>query len=134
MVQSSNARQLLFVGDCPGRGNRAGFATAIIAALIDRREVGFTGLRILLIILPVVGSFAATLLVQTRALERKALRERGRQAIQELISKAKADFAAAKSDPEFTDVHKKLITDVAKVEEEQAREFLRIAPEPIRSR
>jgi uncharacterized membrane protein YhaH (DUF805 family) len=111
----------------------AGFATAIIAALIDHlANVGLTFLRILLITLPIVGSFAATLLVQTRALERKALRERGRQAIQGLIAEAQADYAAAKVDADFTAVHQQLIKNVQDLEADQAIEFVRIAPEAFR--
>lgn len=110
----------------------AGFATAIVAALIDHlADVGLTFLRILLIVLPIVGSFAATLLVQARVLERKALRERGRQAIQGLVAKAKADFAGAKNDADYSATHQKLIKDVQAIEAEQAFEFVRIAPGAI---
>jgi hypothetical protein len=110
----------------------AGFATAIVAALIDHLAgMGLTFLRILLITLPIIGSLAATLLVQTRALERKALRERGRQAIQGLIAKAKADYAVASSNEEWSAVHQQLIKDVQALESEQAMEFVRIAPGSI---
>jgi len=106
----------------------SGFATAIVAALIDHlASVGLTFLRVLLIALPILGSFAATLLVQTRILERKALRERGRQAIQGLIAKARSDFAAAGSNDDFTAVHQQLIKDVQAVEAEQVLEVVRIS-------
>lgn len=108
----------------------AGFATAIVAALIDHLGAGgSTLLRVLLIVLPIVGSFAATLLVQTRALERKALREHGRQRIQGLLERAKADFAEATTDERFTAIHQKLINEVQDLEAKQAMEFVRIAPE-----
>jgi hypothetical protein len=113
----------------------AGFATAIIAALMDHlANVGLTFLRILLIALPIVGSFAATLLVQTRALERKALRERGRRTIQGLIAEAKERYAAAKVDTDFTAVHRQLIENVQAEEAYQATEFVRIAPEAFQTR
>ena len=109
----------------------AGFATAIIAALIDHLAgIGLTSMRLLLITFPIVGSFAATLLVQTRALERKALRERGRQAFQGLIAKAKSDYAGCSAKEDFTTVHEKLIKDVQCVEAEQVIVFVRTAPGP----
>ena len=53
-----------------------GFATAIVAALAkDLSLVSITMPRLLLIILPIISSFAATVLVQARLLERKMLRE-----------------------------------------------------------
>lgn len=109
----------------------AGFATAIVAALLDHLQgVGETFLRLLLILLPLLGSFAATLLVQTRALERKVLREQGRQAFQGIIAQAKADFAAATDDTELTTLHHQLIESVQAIEAQQVVEFVKIAPHP----
>jgi hypothetical protein len=100
-----------------------GFATAIVAALAnDLSLVSITMPRLLLIILPIISSFAATVLVQARLLERKMLRERGRQTIQGLIARAKVDFAQAKTDESLSEIHKKLIKAVQDLEERQALE------------
>ena len=100
----------------------AGFATAIVAALIKDVSMVGTAPRLLLIILPVISSFAATVLVQARILERKMLRERGRQTIQGLIATAKADFANTQTDEVLSEVHKKLIGEVQELEGRQAIE------------
>lgn len=100
-----------------------GFATAIVAALAkDLSLVNITLPRLLLIILPIISSFAATVLVQARLLERKLLRERGRQTIQGLIELAKVDFAEAKGDESLSEIHKKLVEDVQDLEGRQALE------------
>ena len=100
----------------------AGFVTAIIAALA--KDLSLTNIslpRLLLIILPIVSSFAATVLVQARLLERKLLRERGRQTIQGLIELAKVNFANAKTE-DLSAIHKKLVEDVQELEQRQALE------------
>lgn len=101
----------------------AGFATAIVAALAkDLPLVGATFPRLLLIILPIISSFAATITVQARILERKMLRERGRHRMQGLIALAKTDFAGAKSDEALSEIHRRLIKAVQEVEKRQALE------------
>ena len=100
----------------------AGFATAIVAALVKDESVIGNAPRLVLIILPIISSFAATVLVQARILERKMLRERGRQTIQGLIATAKADLAASKSDEVLSEIHKKLIGEVQELEGRQAIE------------
>src|SRR5581483_371283 len=58
----------------------SGFATALLAALLkeDTFRAWGTG-RVLLIVLPLLGTLGSTLLVQTRIVELEALRERGRE-------------------------------------------------------
>lgn len=103
-----------------------GAATAFIAALIS--DQGFVNWRWLLVLLPLVGAFAATLLSQTRVREILVLRENGRQQIQVLIDTAKAAYAAAKDEAAITKLHSDLIVDVNRLETQQAEDVMTIVP------
>jgi len=109
----------------------SGFAAAILAALIKKEQ--FEDLdwgRISLIILPFVGSLASALLVQLRFRAFLGLRERGRQAFQNLIEQGMAKFAAASSPGTYAQIHTWLVEQAAAIEREQSRGFFEIAPAP----
>jgi hypothetical protein len=99
-------------------------ATVFIAGLVDKEL--FTQYRWLLVLLPLVGAFATTMLAQTRVRDILALREAGREQMQGLISKAKVDFAALK-DSEVSEAHAKLVTAVSHIEQAQAANILSVA-------
>jgi hypothetical protein len=99
-------------------------ATVFIAGLVDKDL--FTQYRWLLVLLPLVGSFATTMLAQTRVRDILALREAGREHVQALISKAKVNFAALK-DNEVSEAHAKLVDEVSRIEKSQAANILSIA-------
>ena len=64
----------------------AGFGTGLLAALLTEEQFrGFQAGRITLIVLPVLGSLASTVLIQSRVNARWALREEGRIAFQTLL-------------------------------------------------
>ena len=103
----------------------AGLGTAIVAALLqDEYFKGFGWGRIILVVLPIVGSFASTLLAQTRAFELASLREQGRETIQYLVSLAKTQFAAIKDDSGYTALHQQLVQHVHRLEQQQHVGFL----------
>lgn len=107
----------------------SGFATSILAALLhDRSFSGPTWARALLVLLPLVGSLASTLLMQARLLELMALREKGRQTIQYLVSCSKNRYAALSDPEEITKYHQWLIEEIAKLAQEQATGFVALAP------
>lgn len=108
----------------------AGILAAVLAAAAreDTFE-SFGRLRTALILLPIIGAVASALLAQTRVRELLALRERGREQMQALISQARADYAAASHDfDELSAIHRALVAQVARLEREQAAEFLTVAP------
>lgn len=108
----------------------AGLVTAVVAALASEdtfRSFGF--LRMILIIFPLIGTFAATFLLQTRVRDLFALRERGRQAIQFVTTTGKARFAAATKKEEFTAIHLEMAAVVEKIESEQNTGFFSVVPD-----
>jgi len=74
---------------------------------------------------------ASTYLVQSRIAELEALREKGRQGIQRLAAQARADFAAAATPQQLSEIHKNLIAAVTALEEEQARGFNALIPRQV---
>lgn len=111
-----------------------GLATAVLAAFMQEDLFkDFNVFRICLISLPVVGTLASTFLIQTRVRDLLALRERGRQSIQTLISSARAEYAAASTLERFTQIHRDLIQRVGLIEKEQTVGFFTIIPDLTRS-
>lgn len=105
----------------------SGAATAIVAAIVsdtNRKEW-----RLVLVLLPLLGTFATALLAQTRLRDVLALRERGREQLQKLISNAKVEYAASSPDTDvhFTRVHKTLVEEISRIERQQALDVLSIA-------
>src|SRR5262249_37393221 len=99
------------------------------AAASEHSLSTFGFVRTSLIVLPIVGALASSLLAQTRARELLALRERGREAMQALISRARADYAAAADDHDRqASLPASLVEEVSRLEREQAAGFLSIAP------
>jgi hypothetical protein len=108
----------------------AGLVTAFIAAVInDTAFKTFSSLRTLLILTPLIGTFASSVLLQTRIRDLFALRERGRQAFQLITTSARAEFAAAQTSDRYTEIHRDLAERVRRVEAEQAISFFDIVPE-----
>jgi hypothetical protein len=69
----------------------ASLLAATVAALTTQQQ--FTGYtRGALVILPLIGTFASSLILQTKARELLSLRERGRERIQAITSMAEADL------------------------------------------
>ena len=110
----------------------AGFSTALIAALLGTEQLrSWSFGRVLLIVLPILGSLASTYLVQSRIAELEALRESGRETVQRLANEARVDFAAASSTEDYSAIHRALVEKVGELEREQSRAFQRIVPKQL---
>jgi hypothetical protein len=110
----------------------SGFATSILAVLLQNERFKSWGTgQVLLVLLPIVGSLASTFLIQSRIAELEALRERGRETIQRLANEARVEFAAASLPEQFSEIHRKLVSDVSTLEQEQSRTFQRIIPKAL---
>ena len=103
----------------------AGAGTSVLAALAPDLQ----GAKWALIVLPLVGALATAIVAQTRAADILALRERGREQFQSLVSQARADFAAvgAGRPDDFTSLHKRLVNETSEIEKQQATDLLSIA-------
>ena len=123
--RASRFNKIMFV---IGQGTAilAGATTAFVAALVvDKQE--FAEVKWLLVLLPLVGAFATALLAQTGVRDILALRENGRQQIEALIDTARAAYAArAASEEAITKLHNDLISEVSRLEKQQALDILSI--------
>lgn len=130
-ARASSCNKILFVV-LQGTAILAGAGTAVVAGVARDLD----GLRVVLVLLPLVAAFATALLQQTRVRQVLELRERGREQVQRLISDAKAEYAAPSrdADPHFTRLHKALVDEISRIEREQALNVLSIVsaltPEP----
>ena len=109
----------------------ASVITTIMAAL-QTSEIAFikehlTTVHILLVLIPLIGTAASAVLMQTKALELYNLREKGREEIQFLVDEGKRRYAACKADEEYTLLHEYLVQEVRKVEQSQANDFFSTA-------
>jgi hypothetical protein len=127
--QRAVTRNLRYWAIAQGIALISGFATALIAAFVKSDPgTGFTVGRGFLIAVPIIGSLASVFLVQLRIAEFEALREVGRVTIQRLASQARADFAAATTPTQFSELHWALIAAVSQLEEQQGRAFQGLLP------
>jgi len=114
----------------------AGVFAAALAVLLDQFSLNeHPALRLLLVLLPIVGAMVSSILLQARVRELLTLRSIGLEEIQNLIARAKADYAAAASDPaRLYEIHTALIYKVSEVERTQATAFRSIFPSQLTSR
>jgi hypothetical protein len=99
----------------------AGFGTAVLAALSGEpwfREASFW--RVALIVLPLVGTLAGSIAANSRVAARWALREQGRQAVQQLVDSGRQRFASATTPAEYAEIHAFLVKTIAAIEAAQA--------------
>lgn len=102
----------------------SGFATSILAAIFTGRETPLPdAIRVIIIVLPALGSALSTFIVQAKLFERYQLRENGRLAIQSYHTEAKAKYAFLKTDEELFKFHDDLRKRVDKVEALQSDRF-----------
>lgn len=108
----------------------AGILAAVLAAGASKEAfVSYECVRWALVLLPMLAATASSLLAQTRVRELLALRERGRETMQGLIARAKADYAAASDDEKrLSTMHRALVSRVSELERSQSAEFLTVAP------
>jgi hypothetical protein len=102
----------------------SGFATSILAALATREVLTqFPFIRILLIVLPALGSAAATVAVQARLYDRYQLREDGRRSIQNLYNEARGKYAAAQTPHAHAAIYQEIVNRVDEIERQQSNSF-----------
>jgi len=100
----------------------AGFLTSILTALTTTQAFG-TNWRIVLIVLPSIGSLAATVLLQFRVYDLWHLREEARIAFQDLVNEGRKRLAAAKTDHKCFEIHESLQLRATAMEKEQKDRF-----------
>jgi hypothetical protein len=108
----------------------AGVLAAALAAVSDIQVLKDSAVvRVLLVILPIVGTMTSSIMLQTRVRDLLTLRSIGREAMQNLIAQAKADYALAIDNPKrLSEIHSALVVAVSKVEREQGAGFRSILP------
>ena len=96
----------------------AGFAAALLAALKPGQE--YTAWKITL---PLIGSFASSLIVQFRLRELTEAREQGRISFQLLTELARQRLASARTEEECAAIHKELAERAHDIESAQSSRF-----------
>jgi len=105
----------------------SGFLSAVIAAVADAQTFVPWG-KTLLIVLPLLGSLAGTILLQSRTYDTWQLREEGRFQFQGLVGSGRLRAAAATSDEEFSKIHEELHRRAQEIEEKQSLSFFGLYP------
>jgi hypothetical protein len=101
-----------------------GASTAVIAALATEESFkSFGVIRLLLVILPIVGAFLSTVVVQSQLSERFQPRENGRRRVQHLLNTGRQRFAAAQKPEDYSAIHADLVKQLDAVEDEQGSGF-----------
>jgi len=100
----------------------SGFLTSILTALTTKETFG-TSWRVVLIILPSIGSLAATVLLQFRVYDLWHLREDARIAFQDLVNEGRKRLAAARNEKECFDIYESLHKKATIIENEQKTRF-----------
>jgi hypothetical protein len=128
--ETTTRRNYTFWSITQGAAIVAGLLTALVASLASESDIkSFFWIRLPLVSLPLIGTFASALLMHTRVRDLFVLREQGRQGVQALASRARAEFAAAKNPEECTAIHLALIEKVAKLEGDQSTNFFSVVPD-----
>lgn len=103
----------------------SGFLTAILAAFAafsSDQKFPLLG-RIVLVVLPLLGSLAATILLQFRVYDLWRLREQGRLAFQRLAAEGRRRLASASGEEACGQIYEDLQHRAMEVEEAQAGRF-----------
>jgi hypothetical protein len=105
-------------------GMLCGIAASILTAVFTGEGAEITGtLRIILIVLPALGSAIAAFIVQAKLLERAQLREDGRRAMQFYIDECKQTLACTTDPKELSTYFTQLREKVNLIEESQSATF-----------
>jgi hypothetical protein len=112
----------------------AGFTTSLVAAVFNdafgapNSDKPDKAVKIILIVLPFIGSLASTVLIQSHVSERWRLREEGRIAYQSLITDGRRRFATATKPDEFAEIYKDLEKKALQIEKRQSVRFFEHPP------
>ena len=100
----------------------ASIATAVFAALSNGKNFD-SWAKYVIVLLPLVGATATTILSQFRLYDLWKLREEGRIQIQAIVLEADRRAASATSETECAQIHKELADRVNKIEQDQSVSF-----------
>ena len=131
--ESVSSRQHFYWNTCSFLSVVAGFAASIVAAFISEGAFKDYG-KILLIVLPAIGSLAAALLTQFRFEEFEDLREVGRIEIQDMIDWASGQLAGANDEARCLEDYEELRKKVTDLETRQHRRAHEILRSPLKQR
>jgi len=107
----------------------AGFGTAVLAALSGQQEWFGSVWRMVLTVLPLIGTLAGSIAANSKVAARWSLREQGRQAVQRLVDSGRQRFAVATTPAEYAEIHASLVKAVDAIEAAQAEGWLPLFPE-----
>lgn len=122
----SVSRNLRIWYTCQALSILCGFLTAIIAAFVDKEFFENAG-KILLIVIPSIGSFAATIILQFRIFDLWQMRENGRVEVEKMISLGYQLLACNMTDLEYSKLHKQYIDQLYNLEKEQGTQFFKLS-------
>jgi hypothetical protein len=133
--ERASSRYYLYWSTCAFVSVVAGFAASVVAALINDDTFSFQPYgKTLLIILPAIGSLAATLLTQFRFEEVQDLREIGRIEMQDMIAWAGGQLAAAEDKEKCSAVYEELRKKVLDLETGQRRRVHELLRSPLKKK
>ncbi len=112
----------------------SGISTAVLAALSGEDWFQNNSFwRIPLIVLPLIGTFAVSIAANTKVAARWALREQGRQSVQQLVDSGRQRFAAASTAADYVEIHEYLVKAIETVEASQAEGWRPLLPDAVSS-
>jgi ABC-type dipeptide/oligopeptide/nickel transport system permease component len=103
-----------------------GFAATVIAAISSEEFFNVTG-KILLMVIPSIGSLAATIILQFRIFDLWQLRENARVSIEKMISTGLQLYASNKTETEYSELHKAFIEQIYNLEADQKTQFFQLS-------
>lgn len=100
----------------------SGFLTSILIAF-QTQEKWSTTIKIICIILPLLGSLAATIILQFKIFETWKLREEGRISFQNLVNYANSELLKCKAEEDYEKLYEILTLRTNEIENTQASHF-----------
>jgi hypothetical protein len=100
----------------------SGFLTSIFVAF-QNEESWSTTIKIICIVIPLIGSLAATIVLQFKVFETWKLREEGRISFQNLVNYSNSQILKCKSQEDFQELFESITLKTNEIENEQANKF-----------
>jgi hypothetical protein len=100
----------------------SGFLTSIFIAFQDPEKWTPTA-RIISILIPLIGSLAATIILQFKVFETWKLREEGRISFQNLVNFSNSQILKCKTPEDFQKLFEEITIQTNQIENEQANKF-----------
>ncbi|MCS4435212.1 DUF4231 domain-containing protein [Aquiflexum gelatinilyticum] len=100
----------------------SGFLTSIFVAF-QTQATWTPTIKIICIIIPLIGSLAATIVLQFKVFETWKLREEGRISFQNLVNFSRSQLLKCKSQEDFQKLHEEISLKTNEIENEQSNKF-----------